>query len=114
MITEIEDNPHSSALKRDGIYYQKIQCFTEHGQDVPSSLRELVRDSLTDDEKLAELEVELDNLYWDFKANTGTTQAVDIIHGGVKSNALPESVHAIVNHRIADYRCAEHTICTVY
>jgi len=30
-----------------------------------------------------------------------TTQAIDVIHGGVKSNALPEQAWAIVNHRIA-------------
>ncbi|KAI5960474.1 hypothetical protein KGF57_001945 [Candida theae] len=30
-----------------------------------------------------------------------STQAVDIINGGVKSNALPEYVEAVINHRIA-------------
>ncbi|KAJ7666213.1 carboxypeptidase S [Mycena polygramma] len=30
-----------------------------------------------------------------------TTQAVDIIHGGVKVNALPEQATAVVNHRIS-------------
>ncbi|KAI3403071.1 hypothetical protein KGF56_004131 [Candida oxycetoniae] len=30
-----------------------------------------------------------------------SSQAVDIIHGGVKSNALPEYVEIVVNHRIA-------------
>jgi Gly-Xaa carboxypeptidase len=30
-----------------------------------------------------------------------TSQAVDIISGGVKINALPEKVYAVVNHRIA-------------
>ncbi|WVO21424.1 uncharacterized protein IAS62_002732 [Cryptococcus decagattii] len=34
------------------------------------------------------------------KAMVSTTQAVDIINGGLKVNALPESVVAIVNHRI--------------
>lgn len=29
-----------------------------------------------------------------------TTQAVDLIHGGVKINALPEEASAIINHRI--------------
>lgn len=71
---------------------------------MPSPLKKLIIDSSSDDESLAELEVELGHLYKDFKASTGTTQAVDIIQGGVKSNALPELVHAIVNHRIADYR----------
>ncbi|KAL5358097.1 hypothetical protein BJX96DRAFT_35929 [Aspergillus floccosus] len=30
-----------------------------------------------------------------------TSQAADIIHGGVKSNALPEKVSALVNYRVA-------------
>jgi Gly-Xaa carboxypeptidase len=30
-----------------------------------------------------------------------TSQAVDLIDGGVKINALPEKVYAVVNHRIA-------------
>jgi hypothetical protein len=32
-----------------------------------------------------------------------TTQAIDIVRGGIKVNALPESVFAYVNHRIAPY-----------
>lgn len=36
-----------------------------------------------------------------------TTQAIDLIHGGVKINALPESVTAGVNHRIVPYATAE-------
>jgi Gly-Xaa carboxypeptidase len=38
-----------------------------------------------------------------------TSQAVDIIYGGVKVNALPEKVYAVVNHRVA----VESTIDTV-
>jgi len=33
-----------------------------------------------------------------------TTQAIDLIEGGVKSNALPELVWAVVNHRISVLR----------
>ena len=40
-------------------------------------------------------------LFRSFKALVGTTQAVDLIQGGVKTNALPESAWAVVNHRIA-------------
>lgn len=32
-----------------------------------------------------------------------TTQAVDLIHGGIKVNALPERTEAMINHRIAPY-----------
>jgi Gly-Xaa carboxypeptidase len=35
------------------------------------------------------------------RAIISTTQAVDIINGGIKVNALPEVVTAIVNHRIS-------------
>jgi len=31
----------------------------------------------------------------------GTTQAIDMVQGGVKVNALPEQAWALVNHRIA-------------
>ena len=37
------------------------------------------------------------------------TQAVDVIEGGVKVNALPKSAHAIVNHRIAPYSSVAKT-----
>ncbi len=36
----------------------------------------------------------------------GTTQAITLISGGVKSNALPERASAVVNHRIAVVRYA--------
>ncbi|KAI5949848.1 hypothetical protein CANMA_005428 [Candida margitis] len=39
-----------------------------------------------------------------------STQAVDIINGGVKSNALPEYVEAVINHRVA----VESTVDEVY
>lgn len=35
-----------------------------------------------------------------------TTQAVDLINGGVKINALPEVAAAVVNHRIAEHSSA--------
>ncbi len=39
-----------------------------------------------------------------FKSLVETTQAIDLIHGGVKSNALPEQAYAVVNHRISTLR----------
>ncbi|KAJ7309411.1 hypothetical protein DFH08DRAFT_974663 [Mycena albidolilacea] len=36
-----------------------------------------------------------------YAARLTTTQAVDIVRGGVKVDALPEEAHAIVNHRVA-------------
>lgn len=36
-----------------------------------------------------------------YRALIGTTQAIDLVQGGVKTNALPEEAWAVVNHRIA-------------
>lgn len=64
----------------------------------------MVLKSRKDDEELMRLSAELEERFPEFKASTGTTQAIDIIGGGVKSNVLPEEVFAIINHRIADSR----------
>ncbi|KAL5531499.1 hypothetical protein ACEPAG_4376 [Sanghuangporus baumii] len=103
LITELEAKPHPTNLRRNGTFYQKVQCLAEHSPSISPSLRKLVKTSLKDDKALSELEIELEKVFPEYEPSTGTTQAVDIIHGGVKSNALPEQVHAIVNHRIADY-----------
>jgi Gly-Xaa carboxypeptidase len=39
-----------------------------------------------------------------YRALIGTTQAIDLVQGGVKTNALPEEAWAVVNHRIATQR----------
>ncbi|KAJ7512330.1 hypothetical protein B0H11DRAFT_1698767 [Mycena galericulata] len=45
-----------------------------------------------------------------FRALVGTTQAVDLVSGGVKSNALPEEAVAVVNHRIATQSSVNATL----
>lgn len=70
----------------------------------PEDLRELARKAATDDAALKVLQGRLlasDPLY---KAMLETTQAVDLVEGGVKVNALPERASAVVNHRIAEHR----------
>lgn len=104
LITELEANPHESHLHRDRTYYEMFQCFAEHSPSMPAPLRQLIKKSRTDDDALAQLEDYLTNSLAEFAPSTGTTQAVDIIGGGVKVNALPEKAFAIVNHRIADFR----------
>jgi Gly-Xaa carboxypeptidase len=51
------------------------------------------------------------------RALIGTTQAIDLVQGGVKSNALPEEAWAVVNHRIATQRsvfCNNISSSTLY
>jgi Gly-Xaa carboxypeptidase len=75
----------------------------QHAKDFPAHLRALIKRSVHSDRALHNLEAELikDNKY---KSLIGTTQAIDLIQGGVKTNALPEEAWAVVNHRIATQR----------
>jgi Gly-Xaa carboxypeptidase len=59
--------------------------------------------SVTSDKALRRLSEAIDNneLGAAMRSLTTTTQAIDVITGGIKSNALPEEATAIVNHRIS-------------
>ncbi|KAI0314592.1 hypothetical protein OF83DRAFT_435980 [Amylostereum chailletii] len=104
IITALEDHPLPASLKRNGTYFRTLQCSAAHDLSFPPSLRNLVKSANTNDQALQDLRDAL--LAKDergFRAITGTTQAVDLIGGGVKVNALPETSWAVVDHRIADY-----------
>ncbi|KAI0927139.1 hypothetical protein AcV5_007754 [Taiwanofungus camphoratus] len=100
IIQELEANPHPYSLKRDSTYYQALQCQAEHDPALHDGLRKLIKKSFRSNKALKALEVQLAHTDRMFKPSTGTTQAIDIIHGGVKTNALPENVFTIINHRI--------------
>ena len=104
LITELEAHPHPIHLYRNDTYYQQLQCLAAHSPDFPHSLAKLVKRSQHSDKALSKLSDQLSASLPQFKAIAGTTQAVDVIRGGVKTNALPENAHVIVNHRIASYR----------
>ncbi|KAF8449397.1 hypothetical protein L210DRAFT_3524770 [Boletus edulis BED1] len=66
-------------------------------------MRKLVQQSQTSDAKLRELQDVLIDFDPMFYAMSGTTQAIDLVGGGVKVNALPEAVWAVANYRIVDH-----------
>lgn len=102
LLVHLEENPYEIKLKRGTPIYQQAQCLA-HAPDLPKSVRRAIRKSAKSDKALKEVEKALiaDNK---FKSLVGTTQAIDLIGGGVKTNALPESAWAVVNHRIATDR----------
>ncbi|KZV72467.1 carboxypeptidase S [Peniophora sp. CONT] len=110
VVAALEDHPYPTSLKRDGTYFRSLQCAAAYDDSLPDDLRELIAVASTDDDALVEAEKALlERDERTFRAYAGTTQAVDIIHGGVKSNALPERAYAIVNHRIAEYSTVPET-----
>jgi Gly-Xaa carboxypeptidase len=71
-----------------------------HAPDLPATLRKDIIHAEHSDKALRSVEKQL---FQDptFKNLVGTTQAIDIIQGGVKANALPELAFAVVNHRVS-------------
>ena len=80
--------------------FTTLQCIAEHAQLVPSDLRRIIKKSVDSDKALESLQsfIHKDK---DLSGSVATTQAVDLIGGGVKSNALPELAWAVVNRRIS-------------
>lgn len=103
LLVEYEANPIEAHLERGTPVYSTVQCVAQHAKDFPSQLRALIKASIHSDTALRKLEAELirDPM---IRALIGTTQAIDLVQGGVKADALPEEAWAIVNHRIATQR----------
>ncbi|TFK51753.1 carboxypeptidase S [Heliocybe sulcata] len=100
LLVQYETNPYKVSLNRTTPVYGFVQCLAAHAPDVPASLKKKIRKSLGSNKALKEAEKEL---FQDptIKNLAATTQAIDLIDGGVKTNALPERAWAVVNHRIA-------------
>ncbi|KAJ3715986.1 carboxypeptidase S [Lentinula raphanica] len=100
IITELENNPFPVELARNTVPHDTLLCYASHGRDIPRSLKHAIFKSTRSDAALRKV----DDMFvlkdrW-YSSLVGTTQAVDMVSGGVKANALPESAYAVVNHRI--------------
>ncbi|KAJ7224388.1 hypothetical protein GGX14DRAFT_650082 [Mycena pura] len=109
LVVHYENNPYKLELLRDSIPYKTLQCQAEHGATMPKPLKKLIQRSTHSSRALRKLEKILFEDPW-ISSLVGTTQAVDIIHGGVKSNALPEQAYALVNHRISTQSSVAETM----
>jgi Gly-Xaa carboxypeptidase len=107
LLVHYENNPTPFVLERANPVYEMLQCFAAHGQTMDTRQRSLVLSSTSSDRALQKLSqsVEAGDFGLDVRALTTTTQAIDIISGGVKANALPEGAVALINHRIAVTSC---------
>ncbi|KAI6148311.1 hypothetical protein BKA82DRAFT_992035 [Pisolithus tinctorius] len=100
LLVKIEANPFKAQLARNSPTYKMFQCLAAHAPDLPEQLQKVILASAYSDEALRTAE---DTLFTNlaFKNLVRTTQAIDIVQGGVKVNALPEQAWAVVNHRIS-------------
>ncbi|KAF9450372.1 carboxypeptidase S [Macrolepiota fuliginosa MF-IS2] len=100
MLVQYEKYPFELSFNRDDPLFRTLQCFAGYGNDMPDEFRKLIIASAISDKALHKLTNDISNNI-ELKSLIATTQAIDMIHGGVKANALPEQAYAIVNHRIA-------------
>ncbi|VDB87986.1 unnamed protein product [Peniophora sp. CBMAI 1063] len=101
LLVELEANPLPAKLARGTPIYSTVQCYAAHGSELPHGLRRAVAASSHSNHALHKAEKILFGYDANFKSLVGTTQAIDLIQGGHKTNALPEEAWAVVNHRIA-------------
>lgn len=96
----MEEHAPVASLRRDSAIYSFLQCVAIHDLPLaPPAVRKDLLDSRRHNGALRRAERALlaDPLT---RSILGTTQAVDLVKGGVKINALPETVKAVVNYRI--------------
>ncbi|KAG9088742.1 hypothetical protein FRC07_012475, partial [Ceratobasidium sp. 392] len=122
LLVAIESTPYDPELPRSSPIYSLLQCLAAHAPSLPRSFRDAILESVCStsssprtqrkcDKALRQVEAQLFDAQseWNngdelnaktFRSLLRTTQAIDMINGGVKANALPELASAAVNHRI--------------
>ena len=103
LITRIEAEQYPTYLTDSNPYYGQLQCGAAHSEDFPEKIKKLLgkRDdsrSCSSQPDYLALEAAKESRYVQYLMQT--SQAVDVIEGGVKVNALPERSSVTVNHRI--------------
>lgn len=103
LITKIESEQYPTRLVDSNPYYAQLQCGAAYAPDFPSKLKKLLQHRPSHNTCRARpdrLAIEAAKQGPAIKYLMQTSQAVDVISGGIKVNALPERVTAVVNHRI--------------
>ncbi|KAM0207231.1 hypothetical protein ACHAQI_007718 [Fusarium lateritium] len=96
IVSALEAKPYTPAILKGSPVYNHLVCLARHSPDAHSKLSHLLKKD--DLEKLTAEVIRLDP---NAKFIIQTTQAVDIIRGGQKINAMPEDVTLGVNYRVA-------------
>jgi Gly-Xaa carboxypeptidase len=88
IIAHLESHPFTPALDPASPYLKYLSCLGEYTANFPPALRK----SIKNPKKWKQLAIELAGKDRQVNSFLATTQAVDLIQGGVKVNALPEVV----------------------
>lgn len=96
----MEDTPFIPQLTTKSPIYNFLQCMATYSDQIPQEFKKAIRLSGTNS-VANKLVVKALAKQRQTKYMLQTSEAIDIIHGGLKVNALPEKVTLVANHRIA-------------
>jgi len=104
-ITRIEAERYTPRLVDENPFLGALQCGAKYSPDFPSKLKRLLHRRADSKQRTCHrkkdlLAEEAAKMGLEERYLMQTSQAVDLISGGAKVNALPERVSATVNHRI--------------
>lgn len=100
LIVEIENDKFPTYfVEKNPTFYQYV-CLAEHAVDIDPLLKQDILNSQIDEQANANVREFMNRDRFTSYA-IKSTQALDVIHGGVKYNALPEFVELVVNSRVA-------------
>ncbi|WPH02436.1 Hypothetical protein R9X50_00530000 [Acrodontium crateriforme] len=102
IITAIESEQYPTFLVEENPFLGLLQCGASHSPDFPKKVKKLLgkHKPSTCQAKSDQLALEVAKMGPATKYLMQTSQAVDVIQGGVKNNALPERASVTINHRI--------------
>lgn len=109
IIALIEDNTAPFKMTLDNPLYGTLNCAAEHSTKMDSSMRRVIKAAKKCKFALWRLTKMISHVPM-LRDLIRTTTAVDIIQGGVKANALPETTSFLVNHRIDLHSNIEETV----
>ncbi|KAJ5050316.1 uncharacterized protein L3040_002199 [Drepanopeziza brunnea f. sp. 'multigermtubi'] len=101
IIAAIEAAPYTPDLTPLNPYFTTLQCSAEYSPDLDPWLRKTIKKSLTSKKAAKAVAEYVASKDISQRYLMQTSQETDLISGGVKINALPEKVYAVVNHRVA-------------
>lgn len=101
LIREIEATPFDSLLSAKNPTLNYLQCVAKHTDSIDDRLKKDIFNAGGSDEEATSRVIDYLSGIRALKYTVKTTQAIDVIHGGVKSNALPEFTKVTINHRIS-------------
>ncbi|CCD23062.1 Gly-Xaa carboxypeptidase NDAI_0B00280 [Naumovozyma dairenensis CBS 421] len=109
LISLIEDSPYPFEFKNDNPVYGSLVCAAEHSKSMSKKDRKVILQATKNKKKGKLLSKFLESMK-PLRDLIRSTSAVDIIHGGVKANALPEDTTFLVNHRIDLHSSVNKTV----